>query len=534
MRRQISPVLHTLPLLAVLATAAILRFWNLQARGLIYWDEAKFAMEGIRMQAVILHAVSAHASLLAGKSVGTAKPTHALIFGLAYLLFGVHDWVPVFVDGLASLSVVALTYVIARRLFSPDVALFASALLAVSEYEIIYARSALSESDGCLFLLLGVVVWLPRAFQTSLAAPTRRVLGSAVVFGAGLTINYRLLPYISAFVLLDIYPLLKRHDPRATASHVGVWVVGILAFPIVWEIAGSIAQAHGAVLFQNELSGKKSSYLAEAIYQLHQGKQSSFNFSPLPYLEWFGVREGPFVALLTILGLWAAIRKRTVPWAVAWAPVALPYLVYIFAPFIVPRNLEAALPFISIVAAAGLTEAVQSFRSAEVRKTVAVTLVLASVATGCFMSWRLTAERSGFASAARYVELRGASRILTSTEDMTFYFRGSGANCDSPALPRTLSLLKAFVQSGFRYAVIERHSTPVSDFTRSRANLVKNLAVTGPLDLWEDLIASENTHAPAFTSHQDRVWIYDLKTIRFPAHLRAASHIPRCNRDVVT
>jgi len=158
-------VLHTLPLLAVLATAAILRFWNLQARGLIYWDEAKFAMEGIRMQAVILHAVSAHASLLAGKSVGTAKPTHALIFGLAYLLFGVHDWVPLFVDGLASLSVVALTYVIARRLFSPDVALFASALLAVSEYEIIYARSACPKATDACSCCLAWLSGCPEPFR---------------------------------------------------------------------------------------------------------------------------------------------------------------------------------------------------------------------------------------------------------------------------------------------------------------------------------------------------------------------------------
>jgi 4-amino-4-deoxy-L-arabinose transferase-like glycosyltransferase len=533
-RRRVGPAVHTLPLFAVLVIAAILRLWNLQARGLIYWDEAKFALEGVRMRAVILHAAGGNASLLAGKSVGTAKPTHALLFGLAYLVLGVHDWVPLIVDGLASLSVVALTFLVARRLFSIQTALFASALMAVSEYEVIYARSALSESDGCMFLLLGVLVWLPRASQQSLAAPVSRVVVSATILGAGFTVNYRLLPYISAFALLDVFPLLKARDFRAAVFHVAAWTAGILAVPIAWQIVGVAAQAHGAVLFQNELTGKKSSYLAEAVYQLHQGKQSSFNFSPLPYLEWFAVREGPFVVLLVVAGFWAAARKRTAAWAVAWAPVVLPYVVYVFAPFIVPRNLEAALPFVSIVAAAGLMELIQSLRSVGLRKLVAAALVTASIVTGCFMSWRLTAERSGFVAAARYVELQSQSRVLTSTEDITFYFRGSGPTCDSPALPRRLSVLRASVKSGYRYAVIDRHGTAVSAFIRARAHLAKTFVVTGPLDLWENVVHSENTHPPGFTTRQDRVWIYDLRTLRFPASVSVSRPVPSCNRDIVS
>jgi 4-amino-4-deoxy-L-arabinose transferase-like glycosyltransferase len=512
----------------------MLRFWNLKSRGLIYWDEGKFALEGIRMQAVALHFLGRHSLLLAGKSVGTAKPTHALLFGLGYVVLGVHDWVPLFVDGLASVALVALTFLVARRLFSFDTALFAAGLLAVSEYEVIYARSALSESDGTLFLLVGVLVWLPRGHLRSLTASTRTAVAAGVIFGAGFTVNYRLLPYIGSLVLLDIYPLLKQRDFRHALPRIGVWIGGILALPVFWQIAGAVAQGHGIILFQNELSGARSSYLREAIYQLHQGKQSKLNFSPLTYLEWFAVREGPFVVLLSAVGFWVALRKRTPSWAIVCIPVALPFLVYTFAPFIVPRNLEAALPFVSIIAAAGLIEEIHTLGSVRRRTVLVVSVVLASIGIGSFMSWHLTAEQSGFAAAARYVELSHGRRLLSSTELMAFYFRGAGPHCDAPPIPDRVPMLQALVQSGYRYAVIERHGTTVSDFVRSHARLLRIFAVTGGLDLWENLINSENAHPPVFTSHQDRVWIYDLETLRFPSKLKTAGKIPACNRDIVT
>src|SRR5947209_2718315 len=85
---------------------------------------------------------------------------HALFIGIAYLAAGVHDYSPLLMNAAASTGAVGLTYVIAYRLFGLISALTSALLLAISEYDVIYARSALSESDATLLLLAGVVVWL--------------------------------------------------------------------------------------------------------------------------------------------------------------------------------------------------------------------------------------------------------------------------------------------------------------------------------------------------------------------------------------
>src|SRR5205823_6665389 len=84
------------------AHAALLRFWNISSRGLLYWDEGKFLLEGVRLLNIGAVLVGGHGSLLAGKTVGTAKPTHALLIALSYALLGIHDYSPLILDAAAS------------------------------------------------------------------------------------------------------------------------------------------------------------------------------------------------------------------------------------------------------------------------------------------------------------------------------------------------------------------------------------------------------------------------------------------------
>src|SRR5947209_15846356 len=96
----------------------------------------------------------------AAKAIGTAKPTHALLIALSFALLGIHDYSALLLNALASVLAVILVYRIAAMLFDSTVGLLAALVLAVSEYDIIYARSALSESDANALLLLGVLLWL--------------------------------------------------------------------------------------------------------------------------------------------------------------------------------------------------------------------------------------------------------------------------------------------------------------------------------------------------------------------------------------
>ena len=156
----------------------LLRFANLPVRGLIYWDEGKFLLEGVRLETGLRILAGAHSSLPAGKAIGTAKPTHALLIALAFLLFGAHDYSALFLNAFAGVMAVIVVYRIAALLFDPTVGLVAALVLAVSEYDVIYSRSALSESDANALLLLGVLLWVYERCRTRPGPPTGGLVDS--------------------------------------------------------------------------------------------------------------------------------------------------------------------------------------------------------------------------------------------------------------------------------------------------------------------------------------------------------------------
>jgi 4-amino-4-deoxy-L-arabinose transferase-like glycosyltransferase len=513
-------------LLPVIALAGILRIYELPARGLIYWDEAKFALEGERVHAALQVLVGAQASLTAGKAVGTAKPTHALLIALSYAVVGVHDYAPLLMSALCSIVGVALTYVIARQLFGPVVGLVSSIFLAVSEYDAIYARSALSESDAAALFLSAVAVCLWQRRRAASVCKSTLPLIPGVLLGASFTTNYRIAVYIAALVGLDLILRVREDDPKQTLLAAAMWIAGFLMFPGMWQGIDLLTHARGLALFRSEQTGAWIPYFQQAWYQLHEGKQSVLNFQPLPYLQWFSLRQGLPMSALTLAGLVLTGLRRTRGWIwPAWLVVA-PYAAFVFAPFYVPRNLLAAIPFACILSAAALSSIVQTAQKH--RAIVIATATLILVALGVWMSWRLTLVRSGFARAATYLEARHA-RAVTSSEVMVFYFPGN-SNCAAPALPQTIGAVPLYAQAGYRFAVIERHhESPVVTYIRSHAPVAVRYPAIGNLDIGESLIASENSKTPSQDSKPEWVTVYRIDMLT--AGLRASGRLLPCDRD---
>ena len=521
MRLTRSASLHLASLAAILGLAALLRFYALPQRGFIYWDEAKFALEGIRVQAALQALLGSHVSLVVGKAVGTAKPTHALLIGLAYGLFGVHDYAPLLLNAAASVAAVALLYLIARRLFGPLIGLLAALFLAVSQYDIIYARSALSESDANVFLLAGLLIWLA-GWEWSPSAPEPRRARSdegrmqyaptpaGVLMGIAFTTNYRLIVYIVAAVAFDLVWSWRQAGWRRAGWRALGWLGGLAVAPLLWQLVDLITRARGLALFRSEITGRPTSYLGQAFFQLHEGKQSVLRFQPLLYLQWYVVREGWPMSLLILLGLALALWRRSFPWLVLGTLVIVPYLVYVFAPFVVPRNLDATLPFASTLAAAALWSTLGRLRSSRlaVRLTVVAALLLALL--GAAFSWRLTATRSGFAQAASYVRQHGNGRALTSSEIVTFYLRGSGPYCNAPRLTKPVSRLASDIAVGYHYAVVDGYGWVVTRFVRDHMQRVARFLASGHLSLDENLIRSENSHPPSTSTPHPYVDVYRL------------------------
>ena len=396
----------------------------------------------------------------------------------------------------------------------------------MSEYDVIYARSGLSESDANAFFLAGV-----------LASAVGRVPGarllSGFLLGLSFTANYRLIVYCAALVGLDLLRQWRELGPGASLRRALLWAAGFAVAPLAWQLADLIERARGAVLFRSELTGRPMWYLHQVLFQLHEGRQSAVQFHPLPYLHWYVLREGWPMAVLIVAGalmlvLWPPGRSR---WE-SRVPVVLlvvPYLVYVFAPFAVPRNLDATVPFASMLAAVALCRPVRWLLRPGGRLAALLLTALALGALGAAMSWRLTAERSGFAQAASYMGQHGRGRALVSNEVMVFYLRGSGSHCTAPRIPRSPAELASALALGYRYAVLDQFNRQASRFIRHAMPLVARYPLDGHLSVGENLITSEATGADR-NDPNDVVSVYRLAPSLLPP--ATATRIA-CNRDRV-
>ncbi len=489
--------MHVAAVALIVVAASVLRFGNLPARGLIYWDEGKFLLEGVRLETGLRLLAGAHSSLSAGKAIGTAKPTHALLIALSFGLFGVHDYTALFLNAFAGVVAVVLVYRIAGLLFDPTIGLVAALVLAVSEYDVIYSRSALSESDANALLLLGVLLWV---YERCRIAPGRRSVlllsAAAFAFGLAFTTNYRIIVYVAVIVALDLLYELKQAGLRQTIVRGGRWIAGCAVAPCVWQVIDIVARSRGTVLFRSEITHQPTTYFGEALYQIHGGKQAEVVFGSLPYLQWFIAYEGWILSVLLGLGIVLAVRVRSFAWLAVLSPVVVPYLLYIWAPVIVPRNLAAAVPFTAILIAAALVAVVRRLATGRIFVGVLIVLVVALGVDGARRSWRLSAERSGFTLAANYVASHGGGPVLTTNEIPVFYFRGSNGQCQAARVPHSMRVLAADVRAGYRFAIIDHDSWPTAQYIHFHLRRVARYPSTQTTTIGENLIAAENTHPP--------------------------------------
>lgn len=524
--REFPKALEAASLLGIVLLAASLRFASLPSRGLIYWDEAKFALEGIRVQAGLLVLVGERVGAEAGKAIGTAKPMHALLIALAYAAVGSHDYAPLLVNATSSVLQVVILYLLGRVLFGPATALVGALLLAVSEYDIVYARSALSESDGNLFFLLGTL-FLVRSLAGGGKRIARTSFLAGLLMGVAFTVNYRLIVYIGVICLAALLAVWR--DSRQFPWRGFLFIPAFTVLPLAWQVMGIVARGHGFSLFNDELTGRPTTYLAEVVYQIHEGKQAAIHFTPLIYLQWYVLRQGWLASLLLVGGLVQAGRLRSWPWLIPAALVIFPYVVYVFAPFNVPRNLVAALPFTSLLAAAALVSMASAFPFATWRRPIGLAACVLLAIAGGMLSWRLTAVRSGFAAAAGYLHAHGG-RAVTTTELMVYYLRNPMIPCAAPAMPVSKRALSAAIANGYRYAVAERHGTPLTLYVDTRAPVVARFLALGHVHLGESLISSENGDPPRAGSRPEYVRVYWLPGLHLPPADRAPT---RCQPNRV-
>src|SRR5205823_6889743 len=125
-----------------------------------------------------------------------AKPGHAILLAIAFLLLGKGAFAGGLVSALAGIGTVVATWAIGMRGWGPRVALPAAALLAVSGEHLVYSREPLVEADGLFFAMLAALVYLrARDFKALIVA--------GLLWGIAFSCNNRLSYLPAIFVVAE-------------------------------------------------------------------------------------------------------------------------------------------------------------------------------------------------------------------------------------------------------------------------------------------------------------------------------------------
>ncbi len=349
---------RTWPVIAVpAALAAVLTFLQITGRSLGFDEGATVAIASQHGSA--LWAGIAHDG---GNMSGYYLLLHVLIgaFGNGLLVLR-------FVSALAVVATVALVALIARRLFSPAVAMAGGTLAAVSLPLIYWGQTARAYAPMVAFVCAGFLAFI------ELCDPPNRPAGRWAWAGyvAGMT-----LAMYSSFVAVLVVPaqllvlVHRRRAWRAVASALGA--VAVLSVPLV---VLAVRRGSGQLFWVPRPNRMVETQVLQSLTSA--GLTPSFHHTATTYvLMW-----GTVAAVLALVADAVARRRRGEDvWGralvLAWStvPAALTFLYsFLSQPIFEPRNVLVSTPAISLA----LATAVSGGRR---RRAVAALAVIALVA----------------------------------------------------------------------------------------------------------------------------------------------------------
>ena len=223
---------RVVPVLAVIAVAALLRLWNIGGQPVLYFDSGVYLGEGAFLASAAERAAAALVQPGTGGVLervarateqGTdahppdiAKPGHAVLLALSMLVLGKSALAGALVSAVAGVGTVVVTCALGVRGWNQRVGVAAALLLAVSGQALVYSREALVESDGMFFAALASLVYLR-------ARRARALLLAGAVFGLAFACNNRLgyLPLVLLLVELGCWRGLGRFVRNGVALAAG-------------------------------------------------------------------------------------------------------------------------------------------------------------------------------------------------------------------------------------------------------------------------------------------------------------------------
>ena len=370
----------------VMALGAWLRFAHLGARGLLFFDEGVYVLGARFLRGWWLTLVhhgwaAAHAYRLdstrwLGLPSPFAKPAHDGWLMLGMLIGGPSLLSALRMTALFGTLTLAAVYWIGRRAFDPWVGLVATALAAVSVYQLGYARSALAETEAMWWWLVAIGVLLPggeadshevgspqsvrhfakaRSVRHFLGRPSGsgllRLLISGACGGLAFLSNYRLWMIPPCLAIVDACRRRDLGAPRAILRRSFLLTAGFLApLLIAMLVDGACSRGASSILaptYWSQLFSRYSRHVPEGF--------TLSGWWAYPYMLWS--LDGGVMALACGAGLMGLAWRGD--WTGRGIAAVTLCIVGFFSLFHThhARYISVALPLLSLAAAWAMVQA---------------------------------------------------------------------------------------------------------------------------------------------------------------------------------
>ncbi|MBI5369320.1 MAG: glycosyltransferase family 39 protein [Planctomycetes bacterium] len=478
--------------------ALALRVVALRERGIVYYDEAMYLLEG-RFFAGALRSIPdafrlsglprggsaddpAVAEIRARISERTAsgvhlvypKPTHSFLVGCFLLLCGDTEWAGHLESVLFSMLAIILVLILAHAIAGGPAALLAAFLLAIAPLDILLARSSFAEADSAFFLLAAVA--LLRHAVGGGTRPLCTLFAAGLATGLCYTCNHR-----NVIAPLSLW-LLYAAAPRAPGDALAgrrlrglLWLCLGMLLPLVgWEALLRVSFEVAAIPPWH----RARTYFAR-LWAYLGGEGGHFagagSFASLPEQLW-GFVGAPTLGLAA-LGLAALARRGRFDGLLLAVPLLAACAFYQSrTQQQLVRYLDVWLPFLAI--AAGVGGAALGAALAETLRAQAVRLV-PGVRDGCLAAcvplstmWaavllgtafsvghlpELAADRSGYPEVfawLREMRAQGEGEEYLCDEEATAWYYDPPAWTWCHRLPATRARLEQVCRGRVRWLVL--------------------------------------------------------------------------------
>ncbi len=489
-------------IILILVTAGFLRFWNLNERGLIEWDEAyytgvvKTIKAGFDWTIGKITFADKHESLkdaLLKEGVAAnfgGKHGFILIAFLASIILGFKNHLLLIVSALAGTATVYLTGKIAEKIFTEhklQISLLSMLLLAVSSIHTYYSRSGFSTSLSVFFVYLGLFFYLNSIdyFLKNDIRHRKNIFVGGLSIGYSFTVHYNLYWVPIVFFMLLLTEILI----KTTNNKLSAWVKRPILFgcgaaiPLfLFELGSFVLKIfiYSSESLKNGLHGGQFFTFVEEILFLRQNK-TFFNKFSLFYVDLIKNWEGALALIISILALiWITnkiIRNFSLKQTSLISFIIIPFILWSIFNYPIARNIVVSIPALAVlISGFGYELYTKLFKKSTIMLTITLFIIIIG---GILNNLQVLEMKSGMPKAIEFMQKQGSIKHVSSDFYTSRLFVGR-ENAVDTILPfsntNAKKKLEELYAKGYKFILISGGNKFVSN-----PNLVRLLENANPI-----------------------------------------------------